>query len=153
MTSHPPPLPETSPGDTWNQSLLTNFLSFNPPQYKSNHHKQHSLITTSKNSHCLLQLQIRNSLNFHLQSVCNYEIHTPTPHILAELGIIFPSLGSCKKILKILCLSRCWILTEGSLYQNWKAYSYSPLLGNDLGLLNRNFDLLTIRALMYIQCN
>ena len=27
------PFPKTSPGDTWTQSVVTNFLSFNPRQY------------------------------------------------------------------------------------------------------------------------
>ena len=40
-----PPSPETNPGDTWIQSLISNFFSFNPPQYESNHHKQNLLIT------------------------------------------------------------------------------------------------------------
>ena len=33
------PSPETSPRDTETQSLMTNILSFNPPQQKSNHRK------------------------------------------------------------------------------------------------------------------
>ena len=57
--SHPIPLsPEASSRDTWTQSLVTNFLSFNPCQHESNHKKQGLLITTSKISDCLLQLQI-----------------------------------------------------------------------------------------------
>ena len=46
---HPPPSPlstKTTPIDTWTQSLITNFLSFNPPQYESKHHKQDLLTTT-----------------------------------------------------------------------------------------------------------
>ena len=85
----PPPLPisKTSPGDTWPQSLVTNFLSRNPPQYKWNHHKQHLLITTIKISHYLPQLQfIKSKKNFHLKSACDYEFHAhPHPflkHIL-----------------------------------------------------------------------
>ena len=54
------PLPETSPGDKWPQSLVTNFLNF-IPRYESNHHKQQLLITTSKISIRLPQLQIRKS--------------------------------------------------------------------------------------------
>ena len=38
---------ETTPVDTWSQSLITKFLSFNPPQYKSKRHKQDLLITTT----------------------------------------------------------------------------------------------------------
>ena len=56
-----PPSSKTSPEDTRSQSFITNFLSINPPQYESNHHKQDLLITTSKISHCLLQLQIIKS--------------------------------------------------------------------------------------------
>ena len=57
--SHPLPLsPEVSPRDTWTQSLVTYFLSFSPCQHESNHKKQDLLITTSKISDCLLQLQI-----------------------------------------------------------------------------------------------
>ena len=52
---------DTSPGDTSAQLLVTNFLSFNPPQYKSNHHKQDLLITTSKIFRHLHQLQIAKS--------------------------------------------------------------------------------------------
>ena len=72
-----PPLPENSPGDTWPQSLVTNFLSFNPPQYESNHHKQHLLICKSKISHWLPQILIRKSKKiFYLRSACDYEFHT-----------------------------------------------------------------------------
>ena len=46
-------LPEISPGNTWIQSLVTNFLSLNPRQYQSNHHMQDFLITTSNICHCL----------------------------------------------------------------------------------------------------
>ena len=41
--------------------FFTDFLSLNPPQYKWSHHKQDSLITTSKISHFLLQLRIKKS--------------------------------------------------------------------------------------------
>ena len=60
----PPTLPysstETSPGDTWTHSLITNFHSFNHRQYESNYHKHDLEITTSKVSHCLLQLQTQS---------------------------------------------------------------------------------------------
>ena len=56
-----PPSSKTSPEDTRTQSLITNFLSINPPHYESNHHKQDLLITTSKIFHCLLQFQIIKS--------------------------------------------------------------------------------------------
>ena len=62
---HPP---KTIPGNTWTQLLITNFLTFNPPQYESNQYKQGLLITTCKISHCLLQLQIIESQYFHLTS-------------------------------------------------------------------------------------
>ena len=68
------PIPETSSGDTWIQSLLTNFLSFNPAQHESNHHKQHPLITTSKIAH--------------LSSSCDYEFHQyqdPALNILRKI--------------------------------------------------------------------
>ena len=58
---HPRSSPETSPRDIWTQSLIVNFLSFNPPQYESNHHPKQDLLITSKISHCLLQLQIIKS--------------------------------------------------------------------------------------------
>ena len=58
--------PKTIPEDTWTKSLITNFLSINLPQYESNHQKQDLQITTSRISHCLLQLQIIKSQNFHL---------------------------------------------------------------------------------------
>ena len=61
----PPPQPlETSPGETWTQSFVTNFLSFNSRQYESNHHKQDLLLTTSKISHYLLQLYILKVIKF-----------------------------------------------------------------------------------------
>ena len=46
--SIPPPLPKTSPGDIWLQSLVTNIFSFHSIQYESNHHKQYLLIITSR---------------------------------------------------------------------------------------------------------
>ena len=55
-TLHPSPFLKTSPRDILTQSLVTNFVSFNPSQYESNHLKQDLLITTSTISHCLLQL-------------------------------------------------------------------------------------------------
>ena len=39
VAHHHPLSSEITLGDTWIQLLLTNFLSFNLPQYKSNHHK------------------------------------------------------------------------------------------------------------------
>ena len=42
-----------------------------------------------------------------------------------------------------------WFLTEGSQHQNRKANSYSPLSGNNVGPLNWNTDLLTIRPPLY----
>ena len=39
-----------------------------------------------------------------------------------------------------------WCLTEGPQYQNSKANSYSPLMGNHLGSVN----LVNVRPLMYI---
>ena len=48
-TTFPPSL-ETSPGDTRTQSLINNFISFNPPQYQLNHHKQDLLITAAQAS-------------------------------------------------------------------------------------------------------
>ena len=45
-TTLPPPTPEASLRDTWTQSLITNFLSFNPPQSVSVSMSQIS--TTSK---------------------------------------------------------------------------------------------------------
>ena len=73
--SHSLPTVKTSPGYTWPQLLVTNFLSANPPQYESNHHEQHLLATTSKISHCLPHLQIT-------KLACDYKFHTtsyPTP--------------------------------------------------------------------------
>ena len=104
------PLPETSTKDTWPQSLVSNFLSFNLSQYKSNHHKQHLLILESKIFHFLPQLQIRKSKKkIHLRSACDYEFHTPRipSHfqstffkLLAEdIRRIFPSLGPRRKVL------------------------------------------------------
>ena len=63
ISTVPPTSPsrDTSPGDTSAQLLVTNFLIFNPPQYKSNHHKQDLLITTSKIFRHLHQLQIAKS--------------------------------------------------------------------------------------------
>ena len=84
---------ETSPGDTWTQSLVTNFLNFNPRQYESNHHKHNLLITKSKISQCLLQLQTIKSQNFTLdQPVIIYSTnspckHTPTPHFQSKFSI------------------------------------------------------------------
>ena len=53
--------PHISPGNTWTQSLVTNFLSFNLCKDHSSHHKQDFLDTTSNISHCLLKPQIINS--------------------------------------------------------------------------------------------
>ena len=61
------------------KEVTINFFSLNPPQYESSHHKQDSLITTSKIFHFLFQLQIIKSYNFHLTSACDYEFHKP-PH-------------------------------------------------------------------------
>ena len=57
MAHHPLLIPQRKSKKHQTQSLITNFLSFNHPQYKSNHHKPDLLITKSKISHCLLQLQ------------------------------------------------------------------------------------------------
>ena len=78
------PSPETCPRVTWTQSSITNFLSLNPPQYESNHHKQDLLITTSKISHCFHQLQITKPQNFDLRSACNYEFNI-APHSIIFL--------------------------------------------------------------------
>ena len=56
-----PSSPETSLGDTRTQLLMTNFLSLNPSQCKSNNHKQGLLITKNKISYCVFQLQIIKS--------------------------------------------------------------------------------------------
>ena len=83
-TPHLPPPLETSPNDTWIQSLVTNFLSFNPCQYESNRHKQDLLITKSKMSHYMLQ--IIKSQNLRLvrpaitHSTHSRSKHTPTSH-------------------------------------------------------------------------
>ena len=75
------------PGDAWIQSLVANFLSVNPCQYKSNHEKQDLLITISKISDCLLQIQIIKSQNFFLNqpaitnSTHSLSKHTPTSHL------------------------------------------------------------------------
>ena len=53
----PQPFPPHPPGDTWTQSLITNFLSFNSPQYETNHHKQDLLITSSKISDACSKLK------------------------------------------------------------------------------------------------
>ena len=83
------PPPKTSPRVTWTQSSITNFFSLNPPQYESNHHKQDLLITTSKTSHCLHQLQITKPQNFDIRSACNYEFN------IASHPIIF--LTACRR--------------------------------------------------------
>ena len=75
-----PPIPKTSPGDTWTQSLATHFSDFNPLQYESNHHKQDLLITTSKIPHCLLQLQIKVIKFLPWISLQLRIPHTPTLH-------------------------------------------------------------------------
>ena len=74
---HPPPISKISPRDTWNQSLITNLFSFNPLQYKSNHCKQNLLISTRKISHCLLQLQLTKSKEFHLGSAWTSSTESP----------------------------------------------------------------------------
>ena len=66
---HFPPPPETSPGGTRTQFLVTNFLSFNPHQYKSNHQKQDLLINTCKISHYFLQLQTIKAIKLTLDQV------------------------------------------------------------------------------------
>ena len=106
---------ETSPEDTSTKSSVTSFLSLNFRQYDSNHYKQDLLVTTSKNFHYLVQLQVMKSTNFaldqpaitistHLQST-----HTPYPTFKAHYLFInslrkiqqenFPSQGLRKKIL------------------------------------------------------
>ena len=67
---HFTPPTETSPEETQTQSFVTNFLSYTPRQYESNHRKQDLLITTNKISHSLLQLQIIKVIKFHLRSTC-----------------------------------------------------------------------------------
>ena len=69
------PSPETTVGNRWAQSLITNFLSFNPPSsiatIQITTSKQDLLVTTSKISHCLLQLKIAKIIKayiFHLRS-------------------------------------------------------------------------------------
>ena len=114
------PHPETIPGDTWTQYLVTYFLSCNPDQYESYHQKQDFLITTNKISHCLLQLQIVKSWNFTLNQPANtnsahsWSKHTPILHFQITFSIfqqlqedlrrIFPSLRSRKNILNSPCL-------------------------------------------------
>ena len=72
-----PTPPETSPEGTWVQSFIANFPSFNPRQYESHHHEQDLLITTSKISYYLLQLQIIKVIKFQLRSACYYKFHAP----------------------------------------------------------------------------
>ena len=74
----PPPLSETSPGDTGTQFSVIDFFKFNPTQYDSNHHKPNLLIITSKISYCLLQFQI----------TCDYEFHTPS-HPTSKANSLF----------------------------------------------------------------
>ena len=89
ISAVPPTSPscDTSPGDTSTQLLVTNFLSFNPPQYKSNHHKQD-----------LLSPQARffvTCTNFKLQShkISPYirlplqMPHTHAPHFQSKFSI------------------------------------------------------------------
>ena len=84
------------------------FSQFQPPQCQSNYHKQHLVITTSKISHCLIQLQIRKSKKkIHLRLACDYEFHTsPLPTSKALFLTArrrskenLPYLGPRKKIL------------------------------------------------------
>ena len=56
--------------------LVTSFLSCNPSLYKSSHHKQDSMIATSKIFHFSLQMQIVKSYNFHLKSYNKLLKHT-----------------------------------------------------------------------------
>ena len=88
------PIPETSPGETWTQSFITNFLSFNPRKYESNHHKQGLLFNTSKIFHYLLQLQVIKVIKFHLRSACHCKFHVLTPllHTPKTHSVFFNSL-------------------------------------------------------------
>ena len=75
---------ETRPGYTSTHLSVTNFLCLNPSCYKTSHHKQDSLRTTSKIFYFLLQIYIVKPYRLHLQSTWNYEFQThPTPLLLA----------------------------------------------------------------------
>ena len=79
-TTLPPPTPKASLRDTWTQSLITNFLSFNPPQSVSvsmsqisttskiywppqarftDHHKQDFSLLATQTSHVVQENHIR----------------------------------------------------------------------------------------------
>ena len=74
---------ETSPEDTSTKSSVTSFLSLNFRQYDSNHCKQDLVITTSKNFHYLVELQVMKSTNFALdQPAITKSTHLQSTHTL-----------------------------------------------------------------------
>ena len=77
---------------------------------------------------------------------------SPASHLshLSHLATLPPTMIALQNNNTRSSLSPHWFLRGGSPYQNLKANSYSPLLGNDLRLLDLSSDLLTIRPLKYV---
>ena len=70
--------------------VFSNFIGFNPCHYASNHQKHNLLITTSKISYCLLQLQFKKPWTFTLNqpaivnSTHSRSRDTPTSHFQSQ---------------------------------------------------------------------
>ena len=74
----PPQSPKTSPTDKWTQHLVTNFLSFNSPQYQPNHNKQ-EFADHHKLDFSLLPPTLNYKvIKFHFISACGYKFHALT---------------------------------------------------------------------------
>ena len=128
----PLPIPKTRPGNTWTHPSVTNFLRLNPPQYESSHHKQDSLITTSKISHFLLQLQFMKSYNLHLTSAYYYKFYTH-PHATIFLTArrrskeSFHPCGHARKSWTHPAPSFPWLTSETKRWNFGRTLRYPPL--------------------------
>ena len=79
---------ETRPGYTWTHLSVTSFLSLNPSQYESSHHKQDWLITASNIFHFLVQIYIVKSCNFDFNSACDFKFQTLPHTILFSIACV-----------------------------------------------------------------
>ena len=115
----PPHIPETSPGDTWTQYSVANFLIFNPSQYWSNHQKQDLLIIASK-----------SSISLWFQIPCSHDLSTLTVHFqstfaisyfyyLQKIGESYHPWGCATKSWTQLTSSFPWITSETKRYKYW----------------------------------
>ena len=73
LPSLPPTLFKASPGDTWTQSLVTNFLSFNPRHYESI--TICNIYRSPQARFPIFFLKIHITKSYHIRSTCNYKFH------------------------------------------------------------------------------